>query len=67
MMKHSLNSSPNLILGPTIKRAVIFTLVQILGWFIAWLAGFNFDERNATVAYWALVVITFGGMAAAWS
>lgn len=67
MMKDSHNSSPNLILGRTIKPIALFILIQIIGWFLAWLAGYNFDQRNPVVAYWGLVLFTFGGMAAAWS
>jgi hypothetical protein len=31
-------------------------------WFVAWLGGYNFDERTFLVGWWAIVSVFVGGI-----
>jgi len=31
-------------------------------WFVAWLGGYNFDERTFLVGWWAIVSAVVGGI-----
>jgi hypothetical protein len=43
-----------------VASAGAFVAVNILGWFIIWLGGFDFNDRNPGVAYMATVLLFFG-------
>jgi hypothetical protein len=47
-------------------RIAVFVVFQVVACFLAWLGGYDFDSRNALVAYMAGVSITFGALAAAY-
>lgn len=40
-----------------IKPAAAGIAVLLISALLAWLSGFNFDQRNADVAYWAGVAL----------
>lgn len=44
------------------KRIAIFLCVCLLGAAIAWLAGFNFDQRNDNVAMGTLITLAIAGL-----
>jgi hypothetical protein len=37
-------------------------LAMLFMWFVAWLGGYNFDERTFLVGWWALVSVFVGGI-----
>jgi hypothetical protein len=40
---------------------IFFTVLTVgLFWVIAWLAGYNFDERTPLVAYWGILSLGAG-------
>lgn len=45
-----------------VKFAYAFLAFQALSCFVGWLGGYNFDYRNAEVAWWAGISLVFGAM-----
>ena len=45
-------------------RLIVFCLSLALCAFIAWLTGYNFDERSPTVAYFTGLAISLSAVAA---
>jgi hypothetical protein len=46
------------------KRAVAAGITVLLGIFLSWLGGYNFDYRGINVAYFATVILAAAGFAA---
>lgn len=49
----------------TLVPVMAFVAVMLGSAILAWSSGFNFDQRNADVAWWVLYSAWFAGMAAA--
>ena len=47
-----------------IKSVVVFVAAFLFCWLVAWVGGFNFDQRNEDVAV-GFVIATFVGVVAA--
>jgi hypothetical protein len=43
-----------------IKPLILGGLTIASLWFVAWLTGYNFDERNGVVAWWGLISLLAG-------
>jgi hypothetical protein len=46
-------------------RMIVFFAALAFFVLLAWLAGYDFDKRNFTVAYFSLCAVIFSGIAAA--
>ena len=46
----------------TLKNIGIFVSFEILFAFIAWLGGFNFDQRGFLIAYWVSICLIVGAV-----
>ena len=45
------------------KKTLAAIGVLVLGTFLTWLGGYDFDTRNFFVAWWAFIVIFFTALA----